>query len=58
MSGHSTGDKPNADFANFKNFMSRLVAVPHAEIKARIEAEKKAKRRPKKHAASRDSASS
>jgi hypothetical protein len=58
MSGHSSSNKPSADFTNFKNFMSRLVAVPHAEIKARIEAEKKTKRRPKKHAASRNSASS
>jgi hypothetical protein len=28
----------------FTDFMRRLVAVPHSEIKARIEAEKEAKR--------------
>jgi hypothetical protein len=29
---------------NFTNFMRRLVSVPHAEIKAKLEAEKEAKR--------------
>jgi len=32
------------DFAQFTNFMRRLVSVPHSEIKARLEAEKEAKR--------------
>jgi hypothetical protein len=41
MSGHSKGDEPNAKFTNF---MRRLVAVPHSEIKAKLEAEKEAKR--------------
>jgi hypothetical protein len=31
------------DFAQFTNFMRRLVAVPHSEVKAKLEAEKKAK---------------
>lgn len=29
---------------NFTDFMRRLVQVPHSEIKARLEAEKEAKR--------------
>jgi hypothetical protein len=53
--------KPSAknetgDFARFKNFMTRLVAVPHSEIKAKLDAEKKAKQKSKKKtSASRDS---
>jgi hypothetical protein len=31
------------DFARFKAFMQRLVSVPHSEIKAALEAEKKQK---------------
>ena len=33
------------DFGKFKNFMQRLVAVPHSEIKAKLDAEKRAKKR-------------
>jgi hypothetical protein len=33
------------DFDKFKNFMQRLVAVPHSEIKAKLDAEKKTKAR-------------
>jgi hypothetical protein len=33
------------DFDKFKNFMQRLVAVPHSEIKAKLDAEKRAKKR-------------
>jgi hypothetical protein len=40
MSGHSKGE-PNASFTNF---VRRLVAVPHSEIKAKLEAEKEVKR--------------
>jgi hypothetical protein len=32
------------DFAQFTNFMRRLVSVPHSKIKAELDAEKKAKR--------------
>jgi hypothetical protein len=32
------------DFAQFTDFMKRLVAVPHSTIKARLEAEKKTKK--------------
>jgi len=38
-SGHSKDD-PNAKFTDF---MRRLVAVPHSEIKAKLDAERKAK---------------
>jgi len=31
----------------FDNFMRRLVAVPHSEIKAKLDAEKKARKRKK-----------
>jgi hypothetical protein len=51
--------KPSAknetgDFGKFTNFMRRLVAVPHSEIKAKLDAEKLAKTR-KRKAASRAS---
>jgi hypothetical protein len=35
------------DSAKFINFARRLVAVPHAEIKAKLDAEREAKRTPK-----------
>jgi hypothetical protein len=50
--------KTEGDFEQFTSFMRRLVAVPHSEIKARLEAEKQAKRTPKHSSASRDSAAS
>jgi hypothetical protein len=44
------------EFDRFKNFMTRLIAVPHSEIKAKLDAEKKAKQKSKKKtSASRDS---
>jgi hypothetical protein len=44
------------DFDKFTNFMRRLVAVPHSELKTRLEAEKEAKRTssPSSARASRD----
>ncbi len=42
------------EFDKFTDFMRRLVAVPHSEIKARIEA----KKRVSKPSASRDRAAS
>lgn len=36
------------DFGQFKNFVRRLVAVPHSEIKAKLDAEKRAKTRKRK----------
>lgn len=41
------------DFNRFTGFMKRLVAVPHSEIKAKLDAEKAKKRTPKKKRASR-----
>jgi Skp family chaperone for outer membrane proteins len=35
------------DSATFINFMRRLISVPHAEIKEKLDAERKAKRTPK-----------
>jgi len=40
------------DFGKFTNFMRRLVAIPHSEIKAKLDAEKQAKQRQKKRASS------
>jgi hypothetical protein len=34
-----------SEFTRFTNFMKRLVAVPHSEIKARLEQEERAKKR-------------
>jgi hypothetical protein len=45
---------PTGDFGQFTNFVRRLVAVPHSEIKAKLDAEKRAKTR-KRKAASRAS---
>jgi hypothetical protein len=33
------------DFAQFTDFMRRLVAVPHSQIKARLEEEKRSKKK-------------
>jgi len=38
---------PTGDFGQFTDFMRRLVAVPHSEIKAKLDAEKRAKKRKK-----------
>lgn len=44
------------EFGKFTNFMQRLVAVPHSEIKAKLDAEKRVKQeRKKKPSASRAS---
>jgi hypothetical protein len=40
------------DFGKFTNFMRKLVAVPHSEIKAKLDAEKRAKQRKPKRASS------
>ena len=37
----SPGKDVQGDFAQFKNFMTRLMAVPHSEVKAKLDAEKK-----------------
>jgi len=45
--------KPSAkneqgEYVKFTNFMRQLVAVPHSEIKAKLDAEKRAKARKQK----------
>jgi hypothetical protein len=58
----ATHPKPSAknekgdDFDRFKGFMTRLMAVPHSEIKAKLDAEKKAKKRKSKASSRRASA--
>lgn len=49
--------KSNPEYAAFENLLRRVVAVPHSEIKAKLEAEKqqKEKKRPKPSDASRAS---
>ena len=34
----------SGDFDHFTSFMRKLVSVPHSEIKAKLDAEKKAKK--------------
>ena len=50
MASHpkSPAKNPTGDFDKFTNFMRRLVAVPHSEIKAKLDAEKQAKQQRKK----------
>jgi len=52
MSNHpkSPAKNPTGDFGEFTSFMRRLVAVPHSEIKAKLDAEKRAKMRKRKPA--------
>jgi len=38
---------PTGDFGQFTNFMRQLVAVPHEKIKAKLDAERRAKKRKK-----------
>jgi hypothetical protein len=54
--------KPSAknepgEFDRFTDFMRRLVAVPHSEIKAKLDAEKLIKEQKRKSKASKSSAS-
>jgi hypothetical protein len=43
------------DFGKFTDFMKRLVAVPHSEIKAKLDAEKQARKQRTKRVSSRAS---
>lgn len=45
----------DGSFDRFTDFMRRLVAVPHSEIKAKLDAEKAGKKRRSKPSASRAS---
>jgi hypothetical protein len=44
---HHSGKNVEGSFDRFTSFMTRLVAVPHAEIKAKLDEEKRAKKRKK-----------
>jgi hypothetical protein len=41
----SPAKNPTGDFDKFTSFMRRLVAVPHSEIKAKLDAEKREQKR-------------
>jgi hypothetical protein len=43
----SSAKNVTGDFDTFTDFARRLMAVPHSHIKAKLEAEKAAKRTPK-----------
>jgi hypothetical protein len=66
LTGQGSSDQPvehrdlntlseTGEFDRFKSFLGRLVAVPHSEIKAQLDAEKAAKRKVKNRSASRAS---
>jgi hypothetical protein len=44
----TSGTKNQGEYAKFTDFMRHLVGVPHSEIKAQLDAEKKAKKRKSK----------
>jgi hypothetical protein len=46
MANHSTASAKNetGDFDRFKDLTRKLMSVPHSELKARLDAEKEAKR--------------
>jgi hypothetical protein len=48
--------KKSKEYENFERTMTELLKVPHSEIKAKLDAEKAAKKRkePKKSSASRE----
>jgi hypothetical protein len=50
----SPAKNPTGDFDQFTNFARRILAVPHSEIKAKLDAEQRIKTR-KRKAASRAS---
>src|SRR5690242_8361756 len=52
-----SGKNETGDFAQFTDFMRRLVSVPHSEIQRRLAEEKRA-RKPRRASSSHDPASS
>jgi hypothetical protein len=54
----TSGKNETGEFDRFKSFLGRLVAVPHSEIKAQLDAEKAGKRKAKARSASRASGAS
>ena len=49
----TSGKNDTGEYDRFTDFMRRLVAVPHSEIKKQLDAEKAAKRKAKNRSASR-----
>ena len=45
VASDSPGKDVQGDFAQFTDFMRRLVAVPHSQIKAKLEEEKATKKK-------------
>lgn len=43
-------DKKQSEYGTFDRMMRRLLSVPHDEVKAKLDAEKKAKKRKRKRA--------
>jgi hypothetical protein len=54
----TSGKDDTGEYDRFTDFMRRLVAVPHSEIKAQLDAEKAAKQKAKSRSASRVSGAS
>jgi len=56
MSSHPKPSAKNVtgDFDRFTNFMRRLVSVPHSEIKAKLDAEKRSKQKKRASRASHE----
>lgn len=50
----SSAKNETGDWGKFKSFMQRLVAVPHSEIKAKLDAERRAKQHKRASRASSD----
>lgn len=50
---YMSNKRTTPEFVRFNETMQKLVKVPHSEIKAKLDAEKAAKRKPKKTSASR-----
>ena len=48
----SSAKNEKGEFAKFTNLLDRLLAVPHSEIKAKLDAEKEQKRTTKRRRAS------
>jgi hypothetical protein len=51
------GDKPSQEFENFDRTMRQLISVPHSDIKAALDEEKREKLKKQKRKAREPSAS-
>jgi len=52
MSKRKAASYPQGEFGRFTSLLDRLLAVPHSEIKAKLDAEKEKKRASKRRASS------